>query len=228
MPRKKKVVEGNFENTEAVAEQATHELDMNPPIEEGPAPVAKMHVKELIEYSKDATPDEIRKFLVDHKLIYRDYVPYSELYRVAGNIIQETCYDENGVFVVNTSLVNIYCKVHQFILYVDMDYDGISFSNLYDALREYQIDRALEDYLRGIVKNPEYSWDDVHENIYNVVDDRLDDLKYNEYSVEASMRKIASSVASIIDMLNNGTSEAMHSPELAKAIAEELKKNIKE
>lgn len=229
MPRKKKVVEGNFENTEAVvAEQTTHELDMNPPDEEEPVAPAKMKAAELIEYSKDATPDEIKKFLVEHKLIYRDYVPYAELYRVAGDIIQETCYDEDGNFEVNTPLVNMYCKVHQFILYVDMDYEGISFSDLYDALREYQIDRALEGYLRGVVKDPEYSWDEVHESIDYVVDERLDDLKYNEYSVEASMKKIAASVESIVTAFNEGATEAIKSPELVQAIADEIRNGIKE
>lgn len=225
MPRKKKVVDGNFVVNEATGttEHVEHELDMNHPVEE----TSKMKVSTLIEFAKDATVDEIKKFLIDNKLIYRDYVPYSELFTIAGNIIQDTCYDKYNRFEVNTPLINLHTKVQQFILYVDMDYEDIKYSDLYDALREYQIDTALEEYLCGTLKENKYNFDDVHENIYYVVDDRLNDIKYNKYSVEASMRSIAESIASIIDTFNDGVSDSMRSPELAKAIVEELK-NIKE
>lgn len=176
----------------------------------------KMTFREFIENISDATVDEIVEYMNENGLV-RKYIPFSELTRVAADIVSEVNYDDNGIFTRNTVAMQLRSTVAWIILHLDVEYEKMTYFDLYDAIQEYEIDKAINKLIGN---------DSAEIDFEIMVNDMWDDIQFNEYSVEASMRKIVNAVNTIIDTLNNGVKDAVNSPEIIKTIIGEITSNV--
>ena len=204
MPRKKK--------TEQVEEQNVIEFPTEIDI---PEP-EKMTFTEFINNISDATVDEIVEYMNENGLVHK-YIPFRDLARAAADIVSEVSYDDDGVFTKNTVAMQLRTTVTWIMLHLDVEYEEITYFELYDAIKEYEIGEAVNKIIGGYTAEIDFEV---------MVNDMWDDIQFNEYSVEASMRKIANAVNTIIDTLNNGVSDAVNSPEIVKTIIGEITSNV--
>lgn len=157
------------------------------------------------------TPEEIgeqvKKYLTDRKVFYRTAVPYEELYTIASGIVQATCYDDDGTFVRNTALVNMYTYVYQYLMFCDIDLSDSTFSNAWDFIQKYLGDVDFGDQAYRMQSQLSY-----------LVSDILDDIDYNEMSTAAAMRKFVSGVTGDISSIDQ--------EQLAKTVISALQEEV--
>lgn len=246
MPRKKKV------EVAPEVEVNTTETTIGPEsfkIEEVP----KMKVTDFMEFVKGATKDETKKFIKDNHLIWRWYIPYNELVTVAQDIVRDTCYnvitdEETGEITsakwvgVDRLFIDIRIGVHSFTLYIDLDYQDISFVEFYDFLCEYNLNDILRDLIAENAGAEHTYYLASYTPLEDVVDKILYDTQTNRQmesyetmkriadsmeSIQDSFRDAANAIASIIDAFNEGVTGAATSPDVIDAISSEIVNRMK-
>lgn len=164
----------------------------------------------LREYSVAAKQKGTAMETFIKKHIVTDYVPYLEKEVLCTNIINATCYipTEEKIIKFNTPARHILYIMNLINLYTDIE---ISFKDT-DSVEQYdKLTKAGASYLLiNAIPDAEYA------EFNNMLNMKLDDLRDNEYSLEAIVYNFTKSLSISEEVINSAIEEIKKQAETAK------------
>jgi hypothetical protein len=197
---RKKLVKVNDE----VIKKTVMEDAMNKPevIENDNKKEYGIKMTDIKDFCANHNHDEISSYFINNKIIERNFIPYDKEYAAAKMAVDYACINADNNFEKDSVALELFATVLEFYLYTNIDFNGMSYSEAFDTIREYGLLNLIHEITQS------------SDNVYIYALRYVDDIETNTFSTSALLKKLITVISGLIDPMT----ELAKNPDVIKSV----------